>query len=78
MHWGKWVVATSCYSTNPLDHCIDQLRQNIQCHGDATMNGATWYEGGQKAFVDTENIYTCRDFNEFGEWEREKTNVAEV
>lgn len=58
-----------------LDHCIDQLRQNIMCHGDATMNGAIWYEGGQTAFVDTEVVHTCRDFQKLRKWAKKRAET---
>lgn len=57
------------------DHCIDQLRQVLQCHGDMTMNGAIYYEGAQKAFVDTEDTHTCRNFSKLREWANARTRL---
>ncbi|PMD13118.1 hypothetical protein NA56DRAFT_445371 [Hyaloscypha hepaticicola] len=56
------------------DHCIDQLRQVLQCHSDTTMNGAIWYPGGDKSFVDTEDTHTCRNFTKLREWRRARTS----
>ena len=50
------------------DHCIDYLRQNIQCRGDLTPLKLYWSNPKQRLMVDFEGIHTCKDFDAILEW----------
>jgi hypothetical protein len=53
------------------DHCIDQIRQALECHGDTTpvpMLAAT--EG---VYVGNAEMHTCRDFSKIRKWVDERT-----
>jgi len=49
-----------------IDHCIDHLRQAIQCHSDLTP--MSWERVGKKLILKTETKHTCRDFNKIHGW----------
>ena len=56
------------------DHCIDQLRQTIQCYGDRTPNHTRWFDAIGQAFVVTDTVHTCRNFDALREWTSAKHN----
>ncbi|KAH7323546.1 hypothetical protein BKA65DRAFT_462530 [Rhexocercosporidium sp. MPI-PUGE-AT-0058] len=59
-------------------HCIDQLRQAIQCQSDLTPVPLFSVEGPQKKFFATHSVsHTCRDFEAVKSWtaERNKENA---
>ncbi|KAH8894150.1 hypothetical protein GQ53DRAFT_821252 [Thozetella sp. PMI_491] len=51
-----------------LDHCIDALRQTIQCHGDITPLPKYVDEETGHEFTDFHQYHTCRDFDMLREW----------
>lgn len=59
------------------DHCINHIRQIIQCHGDLTPLPKVWVEvegaknGGRK-IPDFDQEHTCRDFTTIREWSTRK------
>ncbi|KAG9230284.1 hypothetical protein BJ875DRAFT_161456 [Amylocarpus encephaloides] len=56
-----------------IDHCIEQLRQVIQCGGDLTPVSLRQYgKEGQKSLIGTPQIHTCRDWAAFREWYLDK------
>ncbi|CZR53534.1 uncharacterized protein PAC_03413 [Phialocephala subalpina] len=59
-------------------HCIDQLRQTIQCQSDLTPVPLFSVEGPQKKSFATHSVaHTCRDFDAVKKWgaERNKEKV---
>jgi len=46
------------------DHCIDQLRQMVQCHGDITPMPTKWHKGLRHNYIDVDRVHTCRNFEE--------------
>ncbi|TDZ58430.1 Cyclochlorotine biosynthesis protein O [Colletotrichum trifolii] len=49
-----------------IGHCINHLRQAIQCHGDLTP--MVWKLVGDKIILSTETRHMCRDFDRIHEW----------
>lgn len=60
-------------------HCLDILRQQLQCTVDVGVMGQIWYQpspspGGQQQqkkaqpFVDFNTKHTCRNFEEIRQW----------
>ncbi|KAK1992172.1 hypothetical protein LX36DRAFT_685043 [Colletotrichum falcatum] len=49
-----------------IGHCINHLRQAIQCHGDLTP--MEWKLVGNKIILNTQTHHTCRDFDRILEW----------
>ncbi|TDZ38512.1 Cyclochlorotine biosynthesis protein O [Colletotrichum spinosum] len=49
-----------------IGHCINHLRQAIQCHGDLTP--MVWKLVGDKIILSTETRHMCRDFGRIHEW----------
>ncbi|KAK5994225.1 hypothetical protein PT974_07668 [Cladobotryum mycophilum] len=64
-HYG--INAHNAHKTH-LDHCVDYLRQTIQCHSDLTPV-PYWIEPetGSRT-VNFGELHTCRDFGKLHEW----------
>jgi len=50
-----------------MDHCLDQLRQSIQCHGDLSPVPLYWWQGFPIAFG-ISHEHTCRKWEPIREW----------
>ncbi|THC87472.1 hypothetical protein EYZ11_013080 [Aspergillus tanneri] len=60
-----------------IAHCINHLRQAIQCHADLTP--MEWTLVDRKIILNTATRHTCRNFNKIHEWARQRrTNFQEV
>jgi hypothetical protein len=66
------LLCWACYDVrvinHGIDHCINALRQVIQCHGDLTplpkfRDMETGYE-----YTDFERVHTCRNFQPLRDW----------
>ncbi|KAF2722586.1 hypothetical protein K431DRAFT_41535, partial [Polychaeton citri CBS 116435] len=51
-----------------IDHCLDIIRQAIQCKGDLTIIPTRWFDGIHKGFIDSDQTHTCRNFEKIREW----------
>ncbi|RAH46182.1 oxidase ustYa family protein [Aspergillus brunneoviolaceus CBS 621.78] len=51
-----------------VDHCIETLRQEIQCAGDLTPVPKVWNEHAGQLLADIEATHTCRKFERILEW----------
>jgi hypothetical protein len=51
-----------------LYHCIDHIRQWIMCSGDFTPIPTRWHPQKGSAYVDTDQIHTCRNFDAVWNW----------
>ena len=51
------------------DHCLDYIRQTVMCNADLTLDFFTFedLEGG-RAFMHTETMHQCRNFDQVREW----------
>jgi hypothetical protein len=59
-----------CYT----DHCLDFVRQEIQCFGDMTPIPTKWIKSLGRDYSDSNNLHTCRDFSELRSWTTERHN----
>ncbi len=72
-HWYVLFWFKTVYSiierTCPSDHCIEQLRQNIQCAGDLTPVPLRPYgDPGKANQIGTPQVHTCRNWITFRKW----------
>lgn len=58
------------------DHCIEILRQTIQCQSDLTPVPHVWSEGKQMYLADTSLEHTCRDNEALIEWQSKRGAVS--
>lgn len=63
-----WTDKDDMTGISHLDHCIDIIRQNLQCNADVTP--LTWIrdpvDGRAKEVAEV--IHTCRDWDRLQEW----------
>lgn len=50
------------------DHCIDAIRQYIQCHMDMTPINLVWSENKGGILPDFRQTHTCKSYHEAHEW----------
>jgi len=55
-----------------VDHCVETLRETIQCSGDLTPVPHVWSEKKQMYLADTMLEHTCRDFDALLAWQDER------
>ncbi|EED21439.1 conserved hypothetical protein [Talaromyces stipitatus ATCC 10500] len=58
-----------------LDHCINHIRQAIQCHADLTP--MEWRLDGNKIILKTNTQHTCRNFEQINGWALSKRTKFE-
>ena len=52
-----------------IEHCLEQLRQTIQCAGDLTPVPIRPYgEGKESSYIGTSQVHTCRNWDTFRKW----------
>ncbi|KAI0968526.1 hypothetical protein F4678DRAFT_201734 [Xylaria arbuscula] len=78
--YDKWypTIRTENKSTVPdffthVDHCVEILRETIQCQGDLTPVPHIWSPEKQMYIADTSLPHTCRDFEAMTKWQDERT-----
>ncbi|KAF2763786.1 hypothetical protein EJ03DRAFT_53847 [Teratosphaeria nubilosa] len=57
-----------------VDHCIDILRQAVQCQGDLTPIPVRWFESAGRRFIDSDQTHKCRDFSVIRDWVTSRYN----
>jgi hypothetical protein len=50
-----------------MDHCLDQIRQSIQCHGDLSPVPLYWWDGWGTG-LGQGHTHTCRKWDSIREW----------
>ena len=58
--------------TNYPAHCLDILRQQLQCQPNIGIFGSNWIRNGThtRPFVDFNTAHTCRNWADIQEWAR--------
>jgi len=51
-----------------LEHCLDILRQSVQCYGSTTLIPGIWRESLSHNYIDSDQIHTCRSFTDLRDW----------
>ena len=61
------------------DHCLNHIRQIIQCHMDLTPVTSIRFESVDTSVGNFDQVHTCRDLGNLREWmvERSSLNVRE-
>lgn len=44
-------------------HCLDVLRQHIQCYGSTTLVPTRYQDGARQQYIDSDQEHVCRDFS---------------
>ncbi|KAF2102913.1 hypothetical protein NA57DRAFT_71898 [Rhizodiscina lignyota] len=57
-----------------LDHCLDFIRQVVQCHGDLTPMTWYWSEAINRTVLKPERAHTCRNWNKIQGWAMERVH----
>jgi Mycotoxin biosynthesis protein UstYa len=70
LHLGKGTSSVPNFeATNKrTDHCIDILRQALQCHGDVGVVTNSWVDGFESAYPDFNVWHKCRKFDALLDW----------
>jgi len=56
-----------------IEHCVDQIRQSIQCHGDLTPLLLRGYgEGDNSLLIGSPQTHTCRNWDSLRSWYTER------
>ena len=54
-----------------LEHCVESIRQSLQCFGDVSTIFWEWDEKTQRMLGNTKTTHTCRNFEKIKDWARE-------
>ncbi|KAL1860561.1 hypothetical protein VTK73DRAFT_7288 [Phialemonium thermophilum] len=57
------------------DHCINHIRQSLQCHADLTP--MEWRLSGSKVILKTDTPHTCRNFDRIHAWAQSRRTQFE-
>lgn len=72
LHVGKldipWLGGIDAQADVP-DHCLDHLRQTVQCSGDLTPVPERWDDVNDMLYWDFEVPRTCRNFQSLRSWQ---------
>lgn len=58
-HHGMPVETSAAHTA----HCLDALRQHIQCYGSTTLIPTQWRDTAQRQYIDSNQEHVCRDFS---------------
>ncbi|KAI1163312.1 hypothetical protein F5B18DRAFT_325107 [Nemania serpens] len=58
-----------------VDHCVEILRETLQCQGDLTPVPHRWVPGKQMFIADTSLPHTCRDWDSIMKWQGERVTA---
>ena len=59
------VTTSSSIST---EHCLDLIRQSVQCSGSTNLIPSKYWDGIEHNYVDSDQEHTCRSFTFLREW----------
>jgi hypothetical protein len=76
LDWDYYPSAKKAGSLH-LYHCIDHIRQWVMCSSDFTPIQNRWHEGKGRAYVDTDQVHTCRNFDAVWNWVQEREAVTD-
>ncbi|KAI5370337.1 Putative mycotoxin biosynthesis protein UstYa [Septoria linicola] len=76
-HYQEHQHGSAKFQQYHIDHCLDIVRQNVQCNGDLTLIPTRWWEGMGKNgrnFIESDQVHTCRNFAKIREWGYQRFN----
>ncbi|SMQ47375.1 unnamed protein product [Zymoseptoria tritici ST99CH_3D7] len=59
---------TRLHGTVHLEHCIDVLRQEVQCYGSTTLIPSQYFPAIEQNYIDSDQQHVCRSFTTLREW----------
>jgi len=83
IHMGKAAILRLTCTTGPdttsSDHCLDVLRQSVQCHGDLTpiRTGAS-PTAPTTYYSDSVQVHKCRNFDKVRDWLTRNRELFEI
>ncbi|KAG5915915.1 hypothetical protein E4U42_007877 [Claviceps africana] len=66
-----WTNRDEYLAIDHLDHCIDSLRQSLQCNADITPITWIWSDQRNRALKEARMIHTSLDFEAIRDWGEE-------
>lgn len=51
-----------------IGHCLDILRQHVQCSGSTTLIPTRFMDGIKRNYIDSDQVHTCRSFTFLRDW----------
>jgi len=54
---------SSLHVEKKTDHCVNALRQTIQCYGSTTLIPTRFSTGPNLNYIDADQVHTCRSFD---------------
>lgn len=61
-----------------LEHCLDSIRQHIQCYGSTTLVPTRWQPDAGRQYVDSEQEHVCRDFSYLRKYVRRRSTEGDL
>ncbi|QUC23351.1 uncharacterized protein UV8b_07592 [Ustilaginoidea virens] len=68
-----WTNQDELFAIDHIDHCIDTIRQSLQCNADVTPVTFVWSRGRNRALEEARVIHTCVDFEAIRGWASKHT-----
>jgi len=59
-----------------VEHCLDYVRQMIECKADLTPLPVDFSPGGNRTIPDFDRVHVCRDTGRLREWMDSQTHSA--
>ena len=66
------LVLTDSANYELSDHCLDYIRQSVQCSGDLTPMTFNFQAARGRLVADFDAFHTCRKFDSFHDWALER------
>lgn len=63
-----WSDQDEHFAIGHIDHCIDIIRQGLQCNADITPLSFVWSSGRNRSLEAANVIHTCTDFDAIWKW----------
>jgi hypothetical protein len=60
----------------PTDHCLNHLRQVLECHMDLTPVRTVYFPDMNTEVGDFDQVHTCRDISKLRHWMNEKHRAS--
>lgn len=60
-------------SASHTAHCLDSIRQHIQCYGSTTLIPTKWRDGAERQYIDSNQEHVCRDFSYLRKYVRRRS-----
>lgn len=73
-HHGMPVETSAAHTA----HCIDTIRQHIQCYGSTTLIPTQYREDAQRQYIDSNQEHVCRDFSYLRRFTRRRSAEGDL